>query len=361
MPLASNLATADCVMSAAAASREASWVEWCFLQMAASAPFDVWTRNSWCNQEVAREYYYSKGWRPFFPRKLPAAGVELTEQASLIREPNNKHDRNAVRVEVRGQHVGHLPAEDAARYRAILDYLAGRGFVARTHTRLWAGPDIEYQYDRRGELREVDTGKVNCRITLALPAPHLLIPLNSPPAAHHVMLPMGGSVMVKTDGVPMTVFEPVLTADGEGWVHATLHLLHEQLARSVRELVEVRINGVHAGVVTPAMSKKFLPVVRALADQGRLCATPAIVRGKSAQRRHARARHPGRRPAAGVVVATREPRARRQLANHRQAAADGDGRTCGGPTRPIPERETATRRSSSIYGDYVSGPVAGTA
>ncbi len=247
--------------------------------MAALAPFDVWTRNSWCNQEVAGEYYYTKGWRPFFPRKLPAAGVELTEQATLIREPNNRHDRNAVRVEVRGQHVGHLPAEDAARYRAILDYLAGRGFVARTHTRLWAGPDIEYQYDRRGELREVDTGKVNCRITLALPAPHLLIPLNPPPAAPHVMLPMGGSVMVKSDGVPMTVFEPVLTADGEGWVHATLHLLHEQLPRSVRELVEVRINGVRAGAMTPAMSKKFLPVVRALADEGQLCATPAIVRG----------------------------------------------------------------------------------
>jgi hypothetical protein len=31
--------------------------------------------------------------------------------------------------------------------------------------------------------------------------------------------------------------------------------------------------------MTPAMSKKFLSVVRALADQGRLCATPAIVRG----------------------------------------------------------------------------------
>jgi len=31
------------------------------------------------------------------------------------------------------------------------------------------------------------------------------------------------------------------------------------------------------------MSKKFLPVVRALAGQGRLCATPAIVRGNRLQ------------------------------------------------------------------------------
>ena len=247
--------------------------------MKALAPVDVWIRTSWCNQEVAGEYYYAKAWRPFFPRKLPAAGVELTEQALLIREPNNRHDRNAVRVEVRGQHVGHLPAEDAARYRTALDQLAARGFVVRTHTRLWAGPEIEHQFDRRGELREVDTGKVNCRITLALPEPHLLVPLNPPPPGPHAMLPLGGSVMVKTDGVPMTVFESVLTDSGEGWVHATLHELHEQLPRSVRELVEVRIDGVRVGAMTPATSKKFLPVVRALADQGRLCATPAIVRG----------------------------------------------------------------------------------
>lgn len=247
--------------------------------MTALAPFDVWTRESWCNQEVAGEYYHAKGWRPFFPRKLPAAGVELTEQASLIREPNNRHDRNAVRVEVRGQHVGHLPAEDAARYRTILDHLAAQGFAVQTHARLWAGPDIEYQYDRRGELREVDTGKARCRITLALPEPHLLVPLNRPPEGPHAMLPMSGSVMVKTDGVPMTVFESVLTSAGEGWVHATLHEIREQLPRSVRELIEVRINGVRAGAMTQATSKKFLPVVRALADQGRLCATPAIVRG----------------------------------------------------------------------------------
>jgi hypothetical protein len=93
------------------------------------------------------------------------------------------------------------------------------------------------------------------------------------------MLPMGGSVMVKTDGVPITVFESVLTDSGEGWVHATLHEFHEQLSRSVREIVEVRIDGVRVGTMTPAMSKKFLSVVRALADQGRLCATPAILRG----------------------------------------------------------------------------------
>lgn len=246
-------------------------------------PFDVWERSSWCGQEVAGEQYYAKGWRPLLPPSLPSQGVELMERALLVREPQNRHDRNAVRVEIRDRHVGHLPAEDAERYRSILDHLAARGFAARTQARIWAAPEIEYQYDQRGNMREVDTGRVNCRISLGLPEPHLLIPLNRPPIEPHAMLPMGGSAMVKTDGVPITVFEPVLNDAGEGWAHATLHEIHEQLARSTRDLVEVRINGQRAGQMTPAMSKKFLPIIQTLSAQGRLCATPAIVRGNRLQ------------------------------------------------------------------------------
>lgn len=251
--------------------------------MRALQPFDVWTRDTWGNQEVAGEHYYAKSWRAFFPKKIPIQGIELAEQALLIRDPKNRHDRNAVRVEIRGQHVGHLPAEDAIRYRSILDHLASSGWAARVPARLWVAPEIEYEYDRSGGTREVDTGKLVCRITLSLPEPHLLIPLNPPPPVPHAMLPMGGSVMVKTDGIPMVVFEPVLTDAGEGWVHATMHELREQLPRSVRETIEVRINGQQAGQLTPAMSKKFLPIVRTLAEQGRVCATPAIVRGNRLQ------------------------------------------------------------------------------
>lgn len=251
--------------------------------MKALEPFDVWGRDGWFGQEVAGEQFFVKGWRPLLPQTLPSEGMELFDKAVLVREPRNRHDRNAVRVDIRDQQVGHLPAEDAERYRSILDHLAASGIAARAHARVWAAPRIEYEFDRRGHMREVDTGKVNCRISLILPQPHLLVPLNSAPAEPHAMLPMGRSVMVKTDGVPISVFEPVLSDAGEGWVHATLHEIHEQLARSVRELIEVRINGRRAGQMTPAMSAKFLPIIRTLAEQGRLCATPAVVRGNRLQ------------------------------------------------------------------------------
>ena len=55
------------------------------------------------------------------------------------------------------------------------------------------------------------------------------------------------------------------------------------LRARARDVVEVRIDGQRAGQMTPAMSKKFVPIVQTLAAQGRLCATPAIVRGNRLQ------------------------------------------------------------------------------
>ena len=251
--------------------------------MSKVTPFDVWERGGWCSQEVAGEQYYVKGWRSLLPRTLPTQGVELTDHALLVRSrpTGTTGTLSAWRFVIARSAI--FPPRTPKRYRPVLDHLPRAASPRGSRRRIWASPEIEFQYDRRGEVRESDTGRVRCRISLALPEPHLLIPMNAPPFEPHTMLPMGGSVTVKTDGVPMSVFEPVLNDAGEAWAYATLQEIHEQLARSTRELIEVRINGLRAGQMTPAMSKKFLPVVRTLAGQGRLCATPAIVRGNRLQ------------------------------------------------------------------------------
>lgn len=46
--------------------------------------------------------------------------------AALILDPQNLHDRNAVRVEVGGRLVGHLKREDAAAYQPLLRQLVAR-------------------------------------------------------------------------------------------------------------------------------------------------------------------------------------------------------------------------------------------
>ncbi len=48
-------------------------------------------------------------------------------QAVLAPEPENRHDPNAVRVLIADRRVGHLPREEAAAYRPMLERLAERG------------------------------------------------------------------------------------------------------------------------------------------------------------------------------------------------------------------------------------------
>lgn len=45
-------------------------------------------------------------------------GRELETRAVLTPDDDNPHDPNAVRVEIQGRMVGHLPRPDAARFRA---------------------------------------------------------------------------------------------------------------------------------------------------------------------------------------------------------------------------------------------------
>jgi hypothetical protein len=50
--------------------------------------------------------------------------------AHLIRDPKNREDRNAVRVEVGKYLVGHLKREDAAAYQPLLQALEARKQIA---------------------------------------------------------------------------------------------------------------------------------------------------------------------------------------------------------------------------------------
>jgi hypothetical protein len=47
--------------------------------------------------------------------------------AELVREPANPYDPNAVRIDVAGRPLAHVPKEDASRFHAVLDKLAGQG------------------------------------------------------------------------------------------------------------------------------------------------------------------------------------------------------------------------------------------
>ena len=105
----------------------------------------------WPDLEIEGEAYRrAEVSRVFNGIGRPEGGVTM-QQAHLVPEPTNRFDRNAVKVIVRGEHVGYVPAEYSADVASACKAL-GRGSVAVAPARMWA---------------RVDDGTWRARVTLA--------------------------------------------------------------------------------------------------------------------------------------------------------------------------------------------------
>lgn len=107
--------------------------------------------KGWPDLEVSGEAHRrAEISRVFLAIGRPEGGVTM-QRAYLVPEPTNAFDRNAVKVIIRGQHVGYVPADSSAvvaqACRAI-----GRNAVAFAAARVWA---------------RVDSGTWRARVTLA--------------------------------------------------------------------------------------------------------------------------------------------------------------------------------------------------
>lgn len=87
--------------------------------------------------EVRGESNYQSAIKRIAKRYRDHTSVDFT--ATLVREPSNKHDRNAVMVRLEGSTVGYLSREDAIRYQPLLQRLEAAGQVAEVHARLTGG------------------------------------------------------------------------------------------------------------------------------------------------------------------------------------------------------------------------------
>lgn len=230
-----------------------------------SNPFDLWGQRGWASAEVAGESHYRDALRGLFDSRIPANGSEITVDAQLLPEPLNRHDRNAVAVWVGAVQVGYLPRDAAKRYAPVLMGLVARGWTPQVGARVWGA--------------QWSPGEFNASVRLDLAEPHMILPANSPPPQAHRVLPTGGAIQVTGEDRHLDALAGWLRPEGECWVHATLHELTEQLARSARTVVEVRIDGLRIGQLTPRMSGEVLPAVRHLADRGLVACTRAIVKG----------------------------------------------------------------------------------
>jgi len=237
---------------------------------------DLWGQRGWYGQEVAGESYHSEALQRVLG-SVGEQGRELICVAELVPEPTNPHDKNAVQVQIDGRLVGHLPRADAVRYQPVLMTLTNEGWLPQVRARVWGRLANIYDYDNRGRLVERPDFMGSVRLDLA--EPHLLIPANAAPVTPHVMLPLGSAIQVTDEESHMADLVPLLSAEGECWVHATLHEIVETTPRTSKALIEVRIDGAAAGKLTPKMSGELMPVVRYLNESDIVSVCRAMLKG----------------------------------------------------------------------------------
>lgn len=70
--------------------------------------------------------------------------VRFPCRASLVAQPDNPYDRNAVAVQISGELVGHLARHEAPHWQALVGALASHGYLATCEAMIAGrGPDGE--------------------------------------------------------------------------------------------------------------------------------------------------------------------------------------------------------------------------
>ena len=170
------------------------------------------------------------------------SGLEVT--ALLRREPSNRHDRNAVRVDLLGPHgpgkAGYLPADVAPAWRGVLLEVERQGAVAACRARVFRGGN-----KRRDFV-----------VVLRLAPPEQALALNAPP--------MGAVLLSPERECAVTGENRHQDAIGKrlGPVWATLHPAQVERGTSAgAHTLEVRINDRRVGMLTAAQGARYAPLL----------------------------------------------------------------------------------------------------
>ena len=166
--------------------------------------------------------------------------------AELVREPENPHDSDAVRVDVGGRTVGYIPRDEAPDFHPVIAALWGTGAPATCRATLtggWARPDdrghIGLCLDIDNEIRRVDG----------------TVPL----------IPFGPRVAVTCEEHYQEFLAGLLEANTRLTVpiaRLVEHSVNPHKPKQPGPAVAVEIGGEVAGYLTAAMAERYLPLIR---------------------------------------------------------------------------------------------------
>lgn len=169
----------------------------------------------------------------------------------LVREPRNKYDRNAVRVDIDGRTVGYVPREDAPSLHHVLDHLASHGYPATCRAYLRGG------WDRGRD----DRGSIGCVLDLAQP-----LAVFDPATCG--ALPEGTRVSVTREEHYADRLGALLGGAKSRDVAASLRVVDaDPHAKKPGPSIEVRADGV-IGYLTAKMTERHTPLLRFAEEHG---------------------------------------------------------------------------------------------
>ncbi|UKA64518.1 DUF4236 domain-containing protein [Arthrobacter sp. FW306-04-A] len=209
-------------------------------------------RSEWPNVEVVGEHAYSKAIKAALrASKAPVAVRRDSEaegvQVELVAEPDNPYDVNAISVRWRNQVLGYLSREDAIRYAQPVRRIIASGYIAATTARIWA-------YDGGDRLQ--------ARVTIALPEPELIVPLNEAPAGETTLVPWGSAIQVLKEENHFDILFNHVPPEGAGLLLVSLHkAIHTLKNGTERPFVEVRLDGERVGELSSVTSAHLLPLL----------------------------------------------------------------------------------------------------
>lgn len=195
--------------------------------------------------------------------------AELDAHVELVADP----EQARVGCVLRGTLIAWLPDEVAGNYYKPLIAASDKGL--RVHTLMRGCWDLPTWWNDRPRSEFQDM------VTIQLPPPSELVPLNQPPGGATILLPLGTTIAVTGEEGYMQNIAPWVLSAGSSAVYASLHVIDEHRPRSTRRVVEVRVEGEPVGKLTDLMSVQTAGLVDELEQHGVTVACHARVVGSS--------------------------------------------------------------------------------
>lgn len=216
-----------------------------------------------------------------------AFGQELDRHhpvtAVLVPEPENVHDRNAVRVDVllgaQSIQVGYLASENARAYQPPLLLLRAAGSLGTCSGRITGGGPRSYGMYLH--IASPDT-MVIANATAVPPSGYATDGVSDPPINDRATVHLGGdrSCVVTGEGRHQDILGRYAPRRAADLNRVTVSLEYCTIGsgryRGERAL-EVRLDGRRVGELTPAMTRRYAPLIDAAHGQGAVVTCEAFV------------------------------------------------------------------------------------